>query len=126
MAVEAEVFTAVASSGGGWGGGGFRGGWRGGGWGGRPGWGYGGGWRRAGWGPGWGWGGPAYGWGGGCWNCGWGYDPGWGIAAATIPFVAAAAAAPVYVDNGANCWVRRRVWDGSGRYLGRRVVNLCM
>ena len=110
--------------GGGWGGGGWRGGgWGGGGWRGgwvaRPGWGGGWGYRRAawGWGPGWG---------GGCWNCGWGWgwDPGWAIAAATVPVAIAASSAPVYADNG--CWVRRRVWDARGRYLGRRLVNLCM
>lgn len=111
--------------GGGWGAGGWHGGWGGGGWRGgwaRPGWGWGGGgwgYRRAAWGPGWG---------GGCWNCGWGWgwDPGWAIAAATVPLGVAIAAnsAPVYADNG--CWVRRRVWDARGRYLGRRLVNLCM
>ncbi len=115
--------------GGGWHGGGWGGGWHGGGWGGggwrggwvaRPGWGGGWGYRRAawGWGPGWG---------GGCWNCGWGWgwDPGWAIAAATVPVgVAIANSGPVYADNG--CWVRRRVWDARGRYLGRRLVNLCM
>ena len=108
--------------GGGWhgggGGGGWRGGWGGGGW--RGGWGGGGwGWRRAGWG----WGG---GWGGGCWNCGWGWgwDPGWAVAAAVPIGVAIAAnSQPVYADNG--CWVRRRIWDARGRYLGRRLVNVC-
>ncbi len=127
---EAQWHGGGGFHGGGWGGGGFHGGgwggggWRGG-WAGRPGWGGGWGWRRAAWGPGWG-----GGWGGGCWNCGWGWgwgwDPGWGIAAATVPLGIAIAAngAPGYGDN--RCWVRRRVWDERGRYMGRLLVNVCM
>ena len=121
---EAQWHGGGAFHGGGWGGGGWHGGgwggggWRGG-WVGRPGWGGGWGWRRAAWGGGWG---------GGCWNCGWGWgwDPGWGIAAATVPIGIAIAAngAPGYGDN--RCWVRRRVWDEHGRYLGRLMVNVCM
>jgi hypothetical protein len=118
--------------GGGWHGGGWGGGWRGGGWGGWRG-GYGWGWRRAGWGWGPGWGG-GWGWGGGCWNCGWGwgwgYDPGWAIAATAVPVgvaIAANASQPVYGGD-PGCWTHRRVWTkpgGRGRYLGRRLVNIC-
>ena len=55
-----------------------------------------------------------------------GWDPGWGIAAATVPIGIAIAAngAPGYGDN--RCWVRRRVWDERGRYMGRLLVNVCM
>jgi hypothetical protein len=127
--------TAVASTptpaeaqwhgGGGFHGGGFHGGFGGGGF-------RGGGWRGGGWGGGWrgGWG-----WGGGCWNCGWG----WGLATGAL--LGAAATYPYYgygygypypyygagygYGGGPGCWVRRRVWTARGRYLGRRLVNIC-
>jgi hypothetical protein len=99
-----------------WHGGGWGGGWRGGGWGGgwRGGW---GGWRG-----GYGWGGPGWGYGGWGWGVPWwGYPVGWGWGPSVV----------VVNDggpSGAGCWVYRRVWTrphGQGRYLGRRLVNVC-
>jgi len=114
--------------GGGWHGGGWNGGWRGGAW--NGGWrgGYwNGGWRGGYWGPGWGWGsgwGPGWGYAG--WDCpGWGWGGGCGWGAPGVVFVGGGVSGP---DNGA-CWVRRRVWTGphgTGQYLGRRLVNICM
>ena len=104
---------------GGWRGGGF-GGWRGGyGWGGR-GWGYGGwgccGWGYAGWGyPWWGWGYP-YGYGDD-------YGSGWGPDYAGYGY-----GYPPAYGGRRSCWVHRKVWTqpgGRGRYLGRRLVNVC-
>ena len=100
---------------------GGMGGFRGGGWGG--GW-HGGGWRNAGWGYG-GWNGCRW---GGCGYNGWG----WGLATGAL--LGAAATYPYYgndygadssygSDNG--CWVRRRVWDARGHYLGRQLINIC-
>lgn len=93
--------------GGGFHGGGF-GGWRGG-WGWRRGWGWGPGWGYAAWYPWWGWGYPWW---------GWGYGPGWG------PDYAGG----YYGGGDSGCWTYRRVWTrpgGKGRYLGRRLVNVC-
>jgi hypothetical protein len=59
---------------------------------------------------------------GGGW--GWGWDPGWAIAAATVPVRVAIASQPAF-DSRQGCWVRRRVWDAGGHYLGRRLVNIC-
>jgi hypothetical protein len=121
--------------GGGWhGGGGWGGGWRGGGWG--------GGWRGGGWGGGWrgGWGGWRGGWGGwGC--CGWGWG-GWWPAYALGAGLAANAYYPYYgygygdgygngygygggYGYGNGCWAYHATYSRSGRYLGRRLVNLC-
>jgi hypothetical protein len=103
---------------GGWHGGGWGGGWRGGGWGGwRGGWGWRGpcgGWGCGAWAPGLAvaaWGVPAWGWG---WGPGWGWDSGWGWGPG------------VTYANDSGCWVVRRVWTRGGRYLGRRLVNVCM
>jgi hypothetical protein len=109
---------------GGWRGGGF-GGWRGGyGWGGR-GWG-GRGWGYGGWGCcGWGYAGWGYPW----WGLGWGYPYGYGddYGAGWVPDYAGYGYAPAY-GGGRSCWAHRKVWTrpgGRGRYLGRRLVNVC-
>ncbi len=104
---------------GGWRGGGF-GGWRGGyGWGGR-GWGY-GGWGCCGWGyAGWG-----YPWWGSGYPYGYGddYGSGWGPDYAGYGY-----GYPLAYGGGRSCWTHRKVWTqpgGRGRYLGRRLVNVC-
>jgi hypothetical protein len=111
-AAVATSGTAEARWGGGWHGG-WGGGWRGGGWGGG---GWGGGWGCCGWG---GWWGPAFAtgvaagavasypyWGG---DYGYGYGNGYGYGS----------------GNGNGCWAYHATYSRSGRYLGRRWVNLC-
>ena len=75
------------------------------------------GWRRYGWGGYWNSGWAYTGWGG----CDWGWgDCGWG------PGVAYVGDYPYAYPAASSCWVHRRVWTAHGRYLGRRLVNVCM
>ncbi len=118
--------AAAGWGGGSWhGGGGFGGGWHGGGWG--------GGWRGGGWNGGWG--------GRGGWGCcGWGYGGWWGPAFATGLAAGAVASYPYWggdygygygngsgygYGNGNGCWSYRATFSRSGRFLGRRWVNVC-
>jgi len=106
MIATAEAGTLHGGGGGGWHGGGGGGGWHDGG--------GGGGWHGGGWhgGGGGGWhGGGAF----GGYN-GWGY-PGWGYGWDSGPGYD-------YPDQG-SCWVYRDVWSSKGRYLGRRLVDVC-
>jgi hypothetical protein len=124
--------AAFRMGGGGFHGGGFGGGFHGGGFGGWRGGGF-GGWRG-----GYGWRGRGWGYGGwGC--CGWGYAgwgyPGWGYpydygddyGSGWGPDYAGYGYPPAY-GGGRSCWVHRKVWTqpgGRGRYLGRRLINVC-
>lgn len=50
---------------------------------------------------------------GGGWYDGWGYpDLGWGYD-------------PGYYPDDSACWVYRDAWDRHGKYIGRRLVNVC-
>jgi hypothetical protein len=123
--VAALVSLALSSpttpaSAGTWHGGGGFGGWRGG-------WGY-GGWGYRGYGYG-GWGCCGWGWG----YAGWGYPWGLGYGGWDYPPDYYAGAGYYGGDNGyygggSGCWTYRKVWTqpgGRGRYLGRRLVNIC-
>jgi len=86
---------------------------------------HGGGWHGGGWhGGGWGWRGG--GWrGGGCWNCGWN-NGWWGPAVVGGLALGAIATSPYWAGGGGGgCWALQPTWDGWGRYLGRRWVNVC-
>jgi len=80
-----------------------------------------GGYGYGGWGyPGWGYAGWDYpGW-------GWGYPWDWGYPGGGAPDVYYAGDG--YYGGANSCWDYRKVWTqpgGRGRYLGRRLVNLC-
>ena len=85
---------------------------------------HGGGWHGGGWhGGGWGWRGG--GWRGGCWNCGWN-NGWWGPAVVGGLALGAIATSPYWAGGGGGgCWALQPTWDGWGRYLGRRWVNVC-